>query len=136
MKIREIEEFREMKGERTVEERNILEEIKEQCREDAAIADIGSEQYNNMIDCIIKLERLEMDKERLKLEEKKVKDQKKKDIIDISLKHGITLGLGIGTILTSVMVVAQSMIFEETHTLTNPIVRMFMTKNLFKLPTK
>lgn len=81
----------------------------------------------------VKLERLKIEERRLELEEHKVKEQLKKDKIDLILKHTLTLfGIGVTT-FTTIFLFREGMYFEKEDTFRSTTMRNFMSKNTLKL---
>ena len=110
-----------------------IRDVKEHTYGDLQFANVGTEEYERMVDCIIKMERLELDAKKSELEESRMKQQRRRDILDLALKHLTNIGLGVGTIFTTLFIFAQGTYFEKENTFTSTMMRNFMSKNLFKL---
>ncbi len=108
-------------------------EIKERVFDDLQYAKVGTEEYDRMVDNLIKVKRLELEQERNREDAKMKEHQRKRDNLDLVLKHGLTVvGIGVTT-LTTIFLFNEGMCFEKTETFRSTTMRNFMSKNLLKI---
>lgn len=108
-------------------------EIKERVYDDLQYVKVGTEEYDRMVDNLIKVKRLELEQEKNEVDAKMKEHQKKRDNLDLVLKHGLTL-LGIGvTTFTTIFLFGEGMQFEKEESFRSTTMRNFMSKNFFKL---
>lgn len=110
-----------------------MEEIREKLVKELERTTAGTEEYDRIFENLIKLERLELEQERNEADAQMKEHQKKRDILDLVLRHGLTV-LGIGmTTYTTIFLFGQGMQFEKEDSFRSTTMRNFMSKNFFKL---
>ena len=119
-----------LRKEKTMEE---TRDIKERVFEDLQYAKVGTEEYERMVDCLVKVKRLELDGLKNEADAEMKEHQRKRDIIDLVLKHGLTAFGIVTTTFVTIFLFGQGMQFEKEDTFRSTTMRNFMSKNFFKL---